>query len=96
MAIVTPGDQPPTRHINTGFDSRSALPYFGGFRWLSYTPHRAEAVLALQNQDGSLESLPVTEIWIGGDWKTELPAGGGVTAPLDGLDEFQPWPSQPR
>ncbi|WP_327138826.1 hypothetical protein [Nocardia sp. NBC_01327] len=96
MAVVAPADQPPTHRIATGFDTGSPLPYFAGFRWLSFTADRAEADLALQTNDGTLYSLHVIEIWADADWKAELPASGGNLEPLNGMDEYQPWPGTPR
>ncbi|QIS21155.1 hypothetical protein [Nocardia terpenica] len=96
MAVVAPTDQPPRHRISTGFDSAGDLPYFTGFRWVSYRPDRAEADLALQGHDGALTALHATESWDGNDWKAELHADGGTVAPLPGLDGYQPWPSQPR
>ncbi|MFI1920216.1 hypothetical protein [Nocardia sp. NPDC020380] len=96
MAVVAPADRPPTRRIPTGFDSSADLPYFAGIRWLSYTGDRATADLALQTPAGALSSVPVTEVWIGSDWKAELPAAGAASSPLDSFDGYQPWPGVPR
>jgi hypothetical protein len=96
MAVLAPADQPPATRVTTGFDTTGDVPYFAGFRWQSYTPDRASAELALEKHDGTLESVPATEVWQGGDWKVELPAGGAAVTPLDGLDQYQPWPSTPR
>lgn len=96
MAVVAPGDEPPTRRLPTGFDSTGDLPYFAGYRWVSYIGNRAVADLALQYNDGTLKTVHATEFWNGSDWKTELPATGETASPLGGLDEYQPWPSVPR
>ncbi|WP_330180481.1 hypothetical protein OHB26_29290 [Nocardia sp. NBC_01503] len=96
MAVVAPADQPPDHHLGTGFDTGSQLPYFAGYHWSSYTTDRAEADLALQTDDGALNSVHVAEVWRGGDWKAELPAAGGTLTPLYGMDAYQPWPAVPR
>ncbi|MVU80383.1 hypothetical protein GPX89_24430 [Nocardia sp. ET3-3] len=96
MAVVAPADQPPTQRISTGFDSAADLPYFAGFRMLSYTGDRAVADLALQTAAGALSSVRVTEKWEGSDWKTELPANGETISPLPDFDNFQPWSGVPR
>ncbi|MBF6116384.1 hypothetical protein IU497_35460 [Nocardia terpenica] len=96
MAVVAPADRAPDRRVPTGFDSEGELPLFAGFRWVSYSPDRAVADLALQDGDGRLRSVHATETWVGADWKAELPANGGSVTPLPGLDGFQPWPRLPR
>ncbi|WP_216892941.1 hypothetical protein [Nocardia alni] len=96
MAVVAPADQVPAQRVPTGFDTRGALPFFAGFHWLSYTADRAAGDLALQFPDGTLKSLRAQEVWRGSDWRAELPAAGGTTVPLAGLDGYQPWPSLPR
>lgn len=95
MAVVAPADRPPATRIGTGIDSSAGLPFFAGFRWISYDGTRAVADLALQQPDGTLRSLRATEIWRDSDWRAELSAHA-VAAPLPGLDGYQPWPGQPR
>ncbi len=96
MAVLAPADQPPAARVSTGFDSTGELPFVAGFQWISYTPGRAVADLALQSAAGALGSVRATEVWTGGDWKAELPAGGGQVRPLRGFDGYQPWPGTPR
>ncbi len=94
MAVVAPVDQPPTNRMGTGIDTTPGLPFFAGFRWISYNGTHAVADLALQEPDGSLRSLRTTEIWHDSDWRAELPTP--LSTPLPGLDGYQPWPGQPR
>ncbi|AHH19773.1 hypothetical protein NONO_c49890 [Nocardia nova SH22a] len=95
MAVVAPDDRPPTARMATGIDPAAALPYFSGFRWISYDGTRAVADLALQESDGTLRSLHATEVWHDSDWRAEL-VPAPTAAPLPGLDDYQPWPGQPR
>lgn len=96
-AVLAPGDTTPTSRVSTGFDTSAELPQFAGFRWVSGTPDKAVADLALEGHDGTLKTVRVTEVWTGTDWKAELPAAGSPpAAPLHGLaDGYQPWPGLP-
>ncbi|MCE5288657.1 MAG: hypothetical protein LLG14_05380 [Nocardiaceae bacterium] len=97
-AVLSPGDSSaPQTRVNTALTQFRHLPFFAAYRWVSYSPARAVADLAVQDPSGHLYHFPATVVWIGDGWRTELPMAGAPSAtPLSSLDGFDPLPGVPR
>ncbi|GAB2638235.1 hypothetical protein [Kribbella swartbergensis] len=56
---------------------------FAGFKVLDYLPDRAIISIAVQIDDKSVASLPVTMVWHRGDWKAELKEDGSFNGSVE-------------
>jgi hypothetical protein len=62
-----------------------------GYRYESYTPERASAVLALKAPRGFL-GVALTAKWVGDDWRVQYPPGGCASASqLSDLGGYVQW-----
>ena len=66
---------------------------FAGFKVIDYTTRRAIIQVAAELNNDNVASLPITMVWVGGDWKASLQPDGtfnGEVAPdvLQGLEGY--------
>lgn len=71
--------------INGPADPATA-PHIAGYRITSYVPNsRGEVLVYSALPDGSVAGNHIRVVWIGGDWRLELPEPGAVASSIESL-----------